>query len=83
MTDIDLGLPDMGGIEVIKRIREWPKIPIHCAVGSGVLSMTVLQIHGDQQGVVAAPFEEFFMAALFDNSAVRHDNYVIGTPDSR
>jgi two-component system KDP operon response regulator KdpE len=25
---LDLGLPDMGGIEVIKRLREWTKIPI-------------------------------------------------------
>ena len=25
---LDLGLPDMDGVEVIKRIREWSKVPI-------------------------------------------------------
>ena len=43
--------------------------------------VAVLQIHGYQHGVVSIMVKEFFMAALFDNFAVRHNNDMVGAPD--
>lgn len=40
---LDLGLPDQHGIEVIKRVREWSRVPI-----------VVLSAHGQEQEKVAA-----------------------------
>lgn len=40
---LDLGLPDQHGIEVIRRVREWSRVPI-----------VVLSAHGQEQEKVAA-----------------------------
>jgi len=40
---LDLGLPDMEGLEVLKRLREWSTVPV-----------LVLSVHDDEQGKVAA-----------------------------
>jgi len=40
---LDLGLPDMEGIEVLKRLREWSEAPV-----------LVLSVRDDEQGKVAA-----------------------------
>jgi two-component system KDP operon response regulator KdpE len=40
---LDLGLPDLGGIEVLKRLREWSEAPV-----------LILSVRDDEQGKVAA-----------------------------
>ncbi len=40
---LDLGLPDMDGLEVLKRLREWSEVPV-----------LVLSVRDDEQGKVAA-----------------------------
>ena len=40
---LDLGLPDMDGLEVLKRLREWSEAPVF-----------VLSVRDDEQGKVAA-----------------------------
>jgi two-component system KDP operon response regulator KdpE len=40
---LDLGLPDLGGLEVLKRLREWSEAPV-----------LVLSVRDDEQGKVAA-----------------------------
>ena len=40
---LDLGLPDMEGLEVLKRLREWSEVPV-----------LVLSVRDDEQGKVAA-----------------------------
>lgn len=40
---LDLGLPDMDGLEVLKRLREWSEAPV-----------LVLSVRDDEQGKVAA-----------------------------
>jgi two-component system, OmpR family, KDP operon response regulator KdpE len=40
---LDLGLPDMDGLEVLKRVREWSEAPV-----------LVLSVRDDEQGKVAA-----------------------------
>ena len=37
---LDLGLPDLSGLEVLKQLREWSKVP--------VLVLTVLAAEGDK-----------------------------------
>src|SRR5437667_3371289 len=40
---LDLGLPDMDGLEVLKRLREWSEAPV-----------LVLSVHDDEQSKVSA-----------------------------
>lgn len=40
---LDLGLPDMDGLEVLKRLREWSEVPV-----------LVLSVRDDEEGKVAA-----------------------------
>lgn len=40
---LDLGLPDMDGLEVLKRLREWSEVPV-----------LILSVRDDEQGKVAA-----------------------------
>jgi two-component system KDP operon response regulator KdpE len=40
---LDLGLPDMDGLEVLKRLREWSEVPV-----------LLLSVRDDEQGKVAA-----------------------------
>ncbi len=40
---LDLGLPDMDGLDVLKRLREWSEVPV-----------LVLSVRDDEQGKVAA-----------------------------
>jgi two-component system, OmpR family, KDP operon response regulator KdpE len=40
---LDLGLPDMDGLEVLKRLREWSEVPV-----------VILTVRDDEQGKVAA-----------------------------
>lgn len=40
---LDLGLPDMDGLEVLKRLREWSEVPV-----------LILSVRNDEEGKVAA-----------------------------
>jgi two-component system KDP operon response regulator KdpE len=40
---LDLGLPDMDGLEVLRRLREWSEVPV-----------LILSVRDDEQGKVAA-----------------------------
>jgi two-component system, OmpR family, KDP operon response regulator KdpE len=40
---LDLGLPDLDGLEVLKRLREWSEVPV-----------IILSVRDDEQGKVAA-----------------------------
>jgi two-component system, OmpR family, KDP operon response regulator KdpE len=40
---LDLGLPDMDGLDVLKRLREWSEVPV-----------IILSVRDDEQGKVAA-----------------------------
>src|SRR5579864_984316 len=40
---LDLGLPDMDGLEVLKRLREWSEVPV-----------LILSVRDDEEGKVAA-----------------------------
>jgi two-component system, OmpR family, KDP operon response regulator KdpE len=48
---LDLGLPDQGGLEVLKQLREWSKVP--------VLVLTVLSAESDKVAALDAGADDF------------------------
>ncbi|MFZ1056845.1 MAG: response regulator [Opitutaceae bacterium] len=48
---LDLGLPDMGGLEVLKSLREWSKVP--------VLVLTVLAAESDKVAALDAGADDY------------------------
>lgn len=48
---LDLGLPDMGGLEVLKRLREWSKVP--------VLILTVQDSEADKVALLDAGADDY------------------------
>jgi two-component system, OmpR family, KDP operon response regulator KdpE len=48
---LDLGLPDLGGLQVLKQLREWSKVP--------VLVLTVLAAEGDKVAALDAGADDY------------------------
>jgi len=48
---LDLGLPDMGGLEVLKQLREWSKVP--------VLVLTVLAAESDKVAALDSGADDY------------------------
>jgi two-component system KDP operon response regulator KdpE len=48
---LDLGLPDVGGLEVVRQLREWTKVPI--------LVLTVLATEGDKVAALDAGADDY------------------------
>jgi two-component system KDP operon response regulator KdpE len=48
---LDLGLPDMGGLEVLRQLREWSRVP--------VLVLTVLAAEGDKVAALDAGADDY------------------------
>lgn len=48
---LDLGLPDMGGLQVLKQLREWTKVP--------VLVLTVLAAESDKVAALDAGADDY------------------------
>ncbi len=48
---LDLGLPDLGGLEALKQLREWSKVP--------VLVLTVLAAEGDKVAALDAGADDY------------------------
>jgi two-component system KDP operon response regulator KdpE len=48
---LDLGLPDMGGLEVLRQLREWSKVP--------VLVLTVLAAESDKVAALDAGADDY------------------------
>jgi two-component system, OmpR family, KDP operon response regulator KdpE len=48
---LDLGLPDMGGLEVLRQLREWSKVP--------VLVLTVLEAERDKVAALDAGADDY------------------------
>jgi two-component system KDP operon response regulator KdpE len=53
---LDLGLPDLDGLEVIRRLREWSAIPIIILSARGAASDKVAALDAGADDYVAKPF---------------------------
>ena len=53
---LDIGLPDMDGLEVCKRIREWSDVPIIILSATGTENRKVTALDGGANDYVTKPF---------------------------
>ncbi len=53
---LDIGLPDMDGLEVCKRIREWSDVPIIILSATGAENRKVAALDGGANDYVTKPF---------------------------
>jgi two-component system KDP operon response regulator KdpE len=53
---LDIGLPDMDGLEVAKRIREWSDVPIIILSATGTENRKVAALDGGANDYVTKPF---------------------------
>lgn len=70
---LDLGLPDMDGIEVIKKIREWSNIPIIVVSARGYEREKVEALDLGADDYITKPFGTSELLARM-RTAVRHNN---------
>jgi len=53
---LDIGLPDMDGLEVCRRIREWSEVPIIILSATGTENRKVAALDGGANDYVTKPF---------------------------
>jgi len=78
---LDLGLPDMDGIEVLKRIREWTSTPIIVVSARGHEREKVEALDLGADDYVTKPFGTSELLARI-RTAIRHSQNPISTADS-
>jgi two-component system KDP operon response regulator KdpE len=66
---LDLGLPDLDGLEVIRRLREWTAVPIIVLSARGADSDKVAALDAGADDYVAKPFA---IGELLARAALRH-----------
>jgi two-component system KDP operon response regulator KdpE len=74
---LDLGLPDLDGLAVCKRIREWSQVPIIIQSASGSEDRKVAALNGGADDYVTKPFGMAELEARI-RTAIRHHQV---TPD--
>jgi two-component system KDP operon response regulator KdpE len=74
---LDLGLPDLDGLAVCKRIREWSQVPIIILSASGSEDRKVAALNGGADDYVTKPFGMAELEARI-RTAIRHHQV---TPD--
>lgn len=72
---LDLGLPDMDGIDVLKRIREWSSIPIIVVSARGHEREKVQALDMGADDYITKPFGTSELLARI-RTAVRHNHLV-------
>ncbi len=70
---LDLGLPDLDGQAVCKRIRQWSEVPIIILSASGTEDRKVAALDGGADDYVTKPFGMAELAARV-RTAIRHRN---------
>ena len=68
---LDLGLPDLDGLAVIHRIREWSEVPIIVLSASGTEGRKVDALNGGADDYVTKPFGMAELEARI-RTAIRH-----------
>ena len=70
---LDLGLPDMDGLEVIKKTREWSSLPIIVISARTQEKEKVAALDAGADDYITKPFGTFELLALI-RTAIRHNN---------
>jgi len=68
---LDLGLPDIDGLTVCKRIRQWSEVPIIILSASGTEDRKVAALNGGADDYVTKPFGMAELEARI-RAAIRH-----------
>ncbi len=68
---LDLGLPDLDGLAVCRRIREWSEVPIIILSASGTEDRKVAALNGGADDYVTKPFGMAELEARI-RTAIRH-----------
>jgi two-component system, OmpR family, KDP operon response regulator KdpE len=76
---LDLGLPDMNGLEVLKRLREWTTIPILILTVSDEESTKVSLLDAGADDYLTKPFSAAELLARI-RVGLRHHNLEEATP---
>ena len=76
---LDLGLPDIDGLAVCKRIRQWSEVPIIILSASGTEDRKVAALDGGADDYVTKPFGMAELEARI-RAALRHGK---GEPDEQ
>lgn len=74
---LDLGLPDIDGIEILKQIREWSKTPIIVVSARGNEREKVIALDFGADDYIVKPFGTSELLARI-RTAIRHSPKVIG-----
>ena len=76
---LDLGLPDMDGLEVIKKTREWSSLPIIVISARTQEKEKVAALDAGADDYITKPFGTFELLARI-RTAIRHNNRLADDP---
>ena len=77
---LDLGLPDMDGIEIIKKIRSWSNLPIIVVSARGEDADKVVALDAGADDYLTKPFSvEELLARI--RTAIRHTRTSLSNPE--
>lgn len=75
---LDLGLPDMDGMDIIKKTREWSSIPIIVISARTQEKEKVTALDNGADDYITKPFGTFELLARI-RTAIRHNNRMVDT----
>lgn len=78
---LDLGLPDLDGLDVVKRLREWSVIPIIVVSARGQESDKIAALDLGADDYLTKPFSAGELLARI-RVALRHSANIDGTPEA-
>lgn len=73
---LDLGLPDIDGLDVIKKTREWSSIPIIVISARTQEREKVMALDAGADDYITKPFGTFELLARI-RTAIRHNNKIV------
>jgi len=79
---LDLGLPDLDGLAVCRRIREWSEVPIIILSASGSEDRKVAALNGGADDYVTKPFGMAELEARI-RTAIRHGRPAVDEEEAR
>ncbi len=76
---LDLGLPDMDGMDIIRKTREWTSVPIIVISARTQEKEKVLALDSGADDYITKPFGTFELQARI-RTAMRHSNKIVDDP---